>query len=177
MKKNTLGILAGLCVLLTGCGGTKYVKESHSSDDKAFKETKETLSLGSRKENAGEFTLSTKTTEEYADGYFSGFLGLGEVDGDVKAVTTKKSTGTWSLNEDTGIVTLVTLEVSVQVKLSGDGAADYKDFIETEYTIAFDEEKGDLVAAGEKVTVSYEDGIKSYVKLLEEEKSFTYDVL
>ena len=173
MKKNTLGLLAGLSVLLTGCGGTKYVNEVSSSDGKATVETKQTLSLKDRDANTGDFTLTTKGTEEYLDGYFQGFLGLGEVDGDVKVVTTGKETGTWSQNADTGVVTLTTYEMDIQVKVSGDGAEDYKDILEVAFEALYGDEKADQILAGEKVTITYEDGYKSYIKLDEENKTFS----
>lgn len=45
MKKNTLGLLAGLCVLLTGCG-TKYTRETSFSEAGVSTYVKETLTLG-----------------------------------------------------------------------------------------------------------------------------------
>ena len=173
MKKNSLGILAGLCVLLTGCGGTKFVNEAKESNNKATVEVKQTLSLKGYKDGTGDFALTTKSTEEYLDGAIQGVFGVGKVEGDVKVVTTGKETGTWTKDADSGVVTLTTFELVMQVKVTGDGAEDYLDILEATYTLAYGEENADKLIAGEKVTITYEDGYKSLVKVDEANKTFS----
>ena len=123
MKKNTLGLLAGVCLLLTGCGGTSFVNETNESKSDYSKAIKETLSLKGFKDGSGDFSLVKKSNEEYADGKF-GIGSLGAVNGAVKVSETIKYTGTWTVN-DFGVYELKYYTVSVKCSVSGKGAEDY----------------------------------------------------
>ena len=176
MKKKNLFLLAGLTAMLTGCFGTKYTNESKESDNTKSIEKKETLSLASRDKGEGKFTLTIKNTSVYEDGTLQGFLGIGKVEGKVEHKETITQSGTWTINNDTNVVTLTTLKVVVKAEFDGDGAEDYKDIKEPEYAVVYGEDNAQLIIAGEKVTIEYsaDDAMKTSYKLDETNKTFKF---
>ena len=172
MKKNTLGLLAGLCVLLTGCGGTKYTNEKITSDNGVKVETNYALSLKDREANTGDFKLTKKSKEEYPSGHRLGLTGLVKLDADVKVVISYTKTGTWEFNENTETVTLKTFEMTFQAKVTGDDASTYKDYLEGVYTLTYGSENAKKMVSGDKVTITSEDGFVNLVTLDEENKTF-----
>lgn len=174
MKKKNLFLLAGLTAMLTGCFGTRYTSEVVSTQNNTSIEVKQTLSLANRDDGAGKFTLTTKSYESYPDGYFKGFLGIGEVEGAVEYKVSGTESGNWTINSDTNVVTLETYKIVMKIEFKGDGAEDYKDIMEPILAVSYGEDNAQALVAGERVTIEYEEGkaIKSYCKLDETNKTF-----
>lgn len=172
MKKNSLGILAGLCVLLTGCGGTKFVNELNEQDNTHTIKKTETLALKGFEDGAGDFTYTRKSNEEYLDGHFKGFIGIGSINGEVKLNETIKEIGTWTAG-DNGWYTLKIYKLEIKCTVSGDGANEYKnEKLKGEYKY-YGDEAVTTILDGDKYVKEYSDPLTRYAKVDTTNNTFT----
>ena len=176
MKKNNLLLVTGLSILLSGCAGIGYTNENYDKDNDRTIDEKESLFLTGEEKGEGKFWLISKVNNEYKDGYFSGFLGIGKVEGDVKYKETITRSGTWTqVDDDDDKMKLTVSKITISVSFSGDGAEDYKDIKELELLALYGEDDAQSLIAGDKVTIEYTDDKKPTYTIEVEDDNNTFE--
>lgn len=161
MKKNTILLLAGVCTLMTGCGGTKYTQEN-TLDKQGVKATvKDVLTLKTES-----FKWVQETTMGIEDSP------LGSFESYVKFVYSGAAEQTDV--ENTYKLTVEKLVVS-GYKCEGDAANVGNLGMETSFSLMFDEATVDAIMDGKKVIIenAAEVFAPTYVVVNPEEKTFT----
>ena len=169
MKKNTLSLLAGICLLLTGCGGTKYTNSASVSEAG--------LSIGFTQEltlNKDSFKLNT-TIETSITNTMGALAGLG---GGFNETYVCLESGTLEAVEGKeNVYKLVSVKLVFSgYEIEGDGAAEYSKITKAamQTTYDFTDDEVEKFLAGKKVVKELEeaDFVTSYAKVNPETKTF-----
>ena len=169
MKKNTLGLLAGLCVLLAGCGGTKYSNTFSGSEAGVSISIAQELTV--KKDT---FLLDSEITTSVTN-TIGALAGLGG--GFTETYTCLESGTLEAVEGRENVYKIVTVKyVFSGYEIEGDGATEYakltKQSMKSVYN--FTEEEVENFLKGKKVVKELEenDFYTSYAKVDPETKSF-----
>lgn len=168
MKKNTILLLAGVCTLMTGCGGTKY---TNSYD--------ETIIPGAKINYTEELKLKSKsfTLTQTCGLSFNETIGIA-VGGAVEASYTFKYVGSAVVNENDATRWTLTPDVLYVSDYSCEGAGKEKtdELFRAQFMAMFTAETVDAIMDGKKVKIPFEEDQKVplTVTVNEEKLTFTY---
>ncbi len=158
MKKNGLLLLAGLAMLLTGCGGKRYTSESSQAENGESVSIKYVLTL-----RDDTFTLKSDMEIETTE---LNIKTKGSESGTYEAVANLEN-----------VYKLVTTEIVYSgFSCEGTKATEYSSLYKIELrALGLTEEQAADVVAGKKVKVELAENkyVSSYVKLDEENMKFT----
>ena len=167
MKKNNLLLLAGVCTLMTGCGGTKYVNTySEALFEGASISYSETLTLSS-----SSFNLEQVCSMSISDEVGKYLLG-GGVEASYKftytgtAVQDATTATKWTLTPDVLYVSDYTC--------TGTGAATINELFKAQFSEYFTAETVNYIMNGEKVQIALEGAMKAPLTVNVNDTTYTF---